>query len=73
LPKLQPVHRLTRPDLKHLHKIGEGAFGEVSLASAPLYGNVAVKWLKVGLNHYEAQMQADMAAEAADLESRYQG
>ena len=47
LPKLQPVHRLTRPDLKHLHKIGEGAFGEVSLASAPLYGNVAVKWLKV--------------------------
>jgi len=46
LPKLQPVHRLTRPDLKHLHKIGEGAFGEVSLASAPLYGNVAVKWLK---------------------------
>lgn len=48
LPKLQPVHRLAKPDLKIVAKIGEGAFGEVSVANAPLYGTVAVKWLKVG-------------------------
>jgi hypothetical protein len=48
LPKLQPVHRLAKPDLRIVAKIGEGAFGEVSVASAPLYGTVAVKWLKVG-------------------------
>jgi hypothetical protein len=47
LPKLQPVHRLTRSEVKVLAKIGEGAFGEVSRAQAPLYGTVAVKWLKV--------------------------
>ncbi|WIA22655.1 hypothetical protein OEZ86_009625 [Tetradesmus obliquus] len=46
LPKLQPVHRLAKPDLRIVAKIGEGAFGEVSVASAPLYGTVAVKWLK---------------------------
>ncbi|KAI8469014.1 MAG: hypothetical protein J3K34DRAFT_514681 [Monoraphidium minutum] len=46
LPKLQPVHRLTRGEVKVLAKIGEGAFGEVSRAQAPLYGTVAVKWLK---------------------------
>lgn len=51
LPKLSnPVHRLAKPDLKILSKIGEGAFGEVSVANAPLYGTVAVKWLKVGVN-----------------------
>lgn len=49
LPKLSnPVHRLAKPDLKIISKIGEGAFGEVSVANAPLYGTVAVKWLKVG-------------------------
>lgn len=48
LPKLQPVHRLAKPDLKIVQRIGEGAFGEVSVAKAPLYGTVAVKWLKVG-------------------------
>lgn len=48
LPKLvNPVHRLAKPDLKIISKIGEGAFGEVSVANAPLYGTVAVKWLKV--------------------------
>jgi hypothetical protein len=47
LPKLQPVHRLAKPDLKIEKRIGEGAFGEVSVAKAPLYGTVAVKWLKV--------------------------
>lgn len=46
LPKLQPVHRLAKPDLKIVQRIGEGAFGEVSVAKAPLYGTVAVKWLK---------------------------
>jgi hypothetical protein len=49
LPKLQPVHRLAKPDLKIVQRIGEGAFGEVSVAKAPLYGTVAVKWLKVGV------------------------
>lgn len=49
LPKLQPVHRLAKPDLKIVQRIGEGAFGEVSVAKAPLYGTVAVKWLKVCL------------------------
>lgn len=29
-----------------LAKIGEGAFGEVSLAHCSTYGNVAVKWIK---------------------------
>jgi hypothetical protein len=47
LPKLQPVHRLAKPDLKIVQRIGEGAFGEVYVAKAPLYGTVAVKWLKV--------------------------
>lgn len=47
LPKLQPVHRLAKPDLRIVQRIGEGAFGEVSVAKAPLYGTVAVKWLKV--------------------------
>ena len=26
--------------------IGEGAFGEVSLAHSPIFGKVATKWLK---------------------------
>ena len=46
LPKLQPVHRLARSEVRVVAKIGEGAFGEVSRAQAPLYGTVAVKWLK---------------------------
>lgn len=29
-------------------RIGEGAFGEVSLASSPIFGQVAIKWLKPG-------------------------
>lgn len=32
-----------------LGRIGEGAFGEVSLATCAIFGKVAVKWLKVGL------------------------
>lgn len=31
-----------------LGRIGEGAFGEVSLASSPIFGQVAIKWLKLG-------------------------
>lgn len=30
-------------------RIGEGAFGEVSLATCAIFGSVAVKWLKVCL------------------------
>lgn len=29
-----------------LGRIGEGAFGEVSLATCAIFGKVAVKWLK---------------------------
>ena len=32
-----------------LSSIGEGAFGEVSLAACTIFGRVAVKWLKVQL------------------------
>ena len=32
-----------------LSSIGEGAFGEVSLAACTIFGRVAVKWLKVRL------------------------
>lgn len=31
-----------------LGRIGEGAFGEVSLATSPIFGQVAIKWLKPG-------------------------
>ncbi len=34
-------------DVKVLGRIGEGAFGEVSLATCAIFGKVAVKWLKV--------------------------
>ena len=33
-------------DLNILGSIGEGAFGEVSLAHSPIFGKVATKWLK---------------------------
>lgn len=36
-------------EVKVLGRIGEGAFGEVSLATCAIFGKVAVKWLKVGL------------------------
>ena len=34
-------------EVKILRRIGEGAFGEVSLATCAIFGSVAVKWLKV--------------------------
>lgn len=34
-------------EVKVLGRIGEGAFGEVSLATCAIFGKVAVKWLKV--------------------------
>ena len=34
-------------EVKILMRIGEGAFGEVSLATCAIFGSVAVKWLKV--------------------------
>jgi serine/threonine protein kinase len=37
---------VARDEIKVLRKIGEGAFGEVSLASVFPFGHVAVKWLK---------------------------
>lgn len=40
------VHYVPQEEVKVLCKIGEGAFGEVSLATAPIFGKVAVKWLK---------------------------
>ena len=40
------VHFVPSSDVKVLAKIGEGAFGEVSLATVPIFGKVAVKWLK---------------------------
>lgn len=33
-------------EVKVLGRIGEGAFGEVSLATCAIFGKVAVKWLK---------------------------
>jgi hypothetical protein len=36
-------------EVKVLGRIGEGAFGEVSLATCAIFGKVAVKWLKVWL------------------------
>ncbi len=47
LPHIRAVHKVPRASVKVLRKIGEGAFGEVSVAAAPLYGTVAIKWLKV--------------------------
>ena len=42
------VHRVPKEEVKVLGRIGEGAFGEVSLATCAIFGKVAVKWLKVG-------------------------
>ena len=39
-----------------LSSIGEGAFGEVSLAYLPTFGKVAVKWLKVSLSGQEGSL-----------------
>lgn len=41
------VHYVPANEVKVLCKIGEGAFGEVSLATVPIFGKVAIKWLKV--------------------------
>lgn len=35
-------------EISVLGRIGEGAFGEVSLATSPIFGQVAIKWLKPG-------------------------
>ncbi|CAL8468355.1 g7895 [Coccomyxa elongata] len=42
------VHRVAKDEVKVLGRIGEGAFGEVSLATCAIFGKVAVKWLKPG-------------------------
>ncbi len=43
------VHRVPKSAVNVLKRIGEGAFGEVSLALCATFGKVAVKWLKVRL------------------------
>lgn len=47
----KPVYRTgclsLQDEVKILRRIGEGAFGEVSLATCAIFGSVAVKWLKV--------------------------
>ena len=35
-------------DLVILRPLGEGAFGDVTLTEAPVFGKVATKWLKPG-------------------------
>lgn len=39
--------KCAQEEVKILLRIGEGAFGEVSLATCAIFGSVAVKWLKV--------------------------
>jgi hypothetical protein len=43
------VHRVPKSAVDVIKRIGEGAFGEVSLALCATFGKVAVKWLKVRL------------------------
>jgi hypothetical protein len=43
---LSKVQRIGVDQVTVLAKIGEGAFGEVSLAQCDTYGRVAVKWIK---------------------------
>lgn len=43
---LSNVHHVDSGALTVLGKIGEGAFGEVSLCQCPTFGRVAVKWIK---------------------------
>ncbi|GAB4816617.1 hypothetical protein N2152v2_003663 [Parachlorella kessleri] len=43
---LRKVETVDAQQVRVLAKIGEGAFGEVSLAECPTYGRVAVKWIK---------------------------
>ena len=42
------VYRIPQAEIKVVHAIGEGTFGEVVLATNNVFGKVAVKWLKVG-------------------------
>lgn len=43
------VYRLPQTEIKVVHTIGEGTFGEVVLATNSVFGKIAVKWLKVTL------------------------
>jgi hypothetical protein len=42
------TYTVTKDKVQILKTLGEGAFGEVSLAYLPTFGKVAVKWLKAG-------------------------
>ena len=52
------VHQVPRDDVKILRRIGEGAFGEVSLAHCATFGKVAVKWLKVHTQDAPGRVEA---------------
>ncbi len=43
------VYRLPQTEIKVVHTIGEGTFGEVVLATNSVFGKIAVKWLKVDI------------------------
>jgi len=47
LCSIKAVHRVVRGDVRVVARLWAGDSGEVSLAQAPLFGQVAVKWLKV--------------------------
>lgn len=40
------VHRMSKSEVEFGPRVGEGAFGDVYLAKSPIFGQVAVKWLK---------------------------
>ena len=46
------VYRLPQAEIRVVHTIGEGTFGEVVLATNSVFGKVAVKWLKVSLRFH---------------------
>jgi hypothetical protein len=45
--EMNAVHHVTMRDVQRKMPIGDGAFGEVCRATIPIFGEVAVKWLKV--------------------------
>ncbi len=55
-PPLKEQVRVAKDEIKVLCKIGEGAFGEVSMASVFPFGNVAIKWLKADRFSKHSQM-----------------
>ena len=54
-------------EVKVLGRIGEGAFGEVSLATCAIFGKVAVKWLKVCLSTLACMSRMQWLSRAAQF------